>query len=78
MDNTTGKVLGWSAMSMASVLAGGRSTGDLIDRLCAKGEDTSSFKKSRKERARMLSLARQEELKRNPKPPKKKRGKKRK
>lgn len=77
MDNTTAKVFGWSTMSMASVIAG-RATGDLLDRLCAKGEDTSSFKKSRKERARMLSLARQEELKRNPKPQKKKRGKKRK
>jgi len=77
MDNTTAKVFGWSAMSMASVIAGS-ATGDLLDRLCAKGADTSSFKKSRKERARMLSLARQEELKRNPKPPKKKRGKKRK
>ena len=42
------------------------------------GGDTSAFRKSRKERARMLSLARQEELRNNPKPPKKKRGKKRK
>lgn len=39
--------------------------------------DTSVDRKARKERARMLSIARQEELKRNPKPPKKrgKRGK---
>lgn len=77
MDNTTEKVFGWSTMGLASVIAG-RASEDLLDRLCAKGEDTSAFRKSRKERARMLSLARQEELRKNPKPPKKKRGKKRK
>lgn len=39
--------------------------------------DTSTYRKARKERARMLSMARQEELKNNPKPPKK-RGRKKK
>ena len=48
-----------------------------MDNIC-KGADTSLDHKRRKERARMLSLARQEELRNNPKPPKKKRGKKRK
>ena len=41
------------------------------------GGDTSTYRKARKERARMLSMARQEELKNNPKPPKK-RGRKKK
>ena len=40
--------------------------------------EKTSKPKVKKERARMLSLARQEELRNNPKPPKKKRGKKRK
>ena len=41
------------------------------------GGDTSTYRKARKERARMLSIARQDELRRNPKPDKK-RGKKKK
>ena len=54
----------------------GASVDDFIDN--AMGRDTSASRKAKKERARMLSLARQEELRKNPKPPKKERGKKRK
>lgn len=65
-----------SALAWAALTAMGDDF-SWMDNIC-KGADTSLDHKRRKERARMLSLARQEELRNNPKPPKKKRGKKRK
>lgn len=59
------------AMLYAAMIGG---FGAANSRLVGYGEgggDTSTYRKARKERARMLSIARQEELKRNPRPPKK-------
>ena len=61
-------------MSKALMFAGIGAFAAGHDMLVGYGEgggDTSTNRKARKARARMLSIARQEELKNNPRPPKK-------